>query len=107
MAVSDVPLDFSNTACLTHPMRLSLTPELDAFAREQARQHGLDSASDYVARLISAQRDRETHDWDWLHTHLRSEPVLKIRWPIFGRGGGVFGVTPQSRILGICSFVVP
>ena len=52
-------------------MELTLTPELDAFVREQARQHGFASGPAYVAGLISAERERETRDWDWLHEHLR------------------------------------
>ncbi|MFT4688637.1 MAG: antitoxin ParD1/3/4 [Limisphaerales bacterium] len=52
-------------------MELSLTPELDEFVREQVRQRGLASGPEYVSQLISAQRERETHDWDWLHKQLR------------------------------------
>jgi len=52
-------------------MEIALTPELDEFVREQARQHGFASGKEYVAQLISAELEKETHDWNWLHGQLR------------------------------------
>ncbi len=52
-------------------MELSLTPELDEFVRQQAQEHGFPSGSEYVAQLICAERDRENHDWTWLHEQIR------------------------------------
>lgn len=36
-------------------MEVNLSPELEQFAQHQAREHGLASAPDYIAQLVSEQ----------------------------------------------------